>query len=273
MLILVEKMAELIRRGDAFAVATVLQAHGSPGRIGHKMIVCRDGTTFGTVGGGATEEQVKADCLEALRRGEGLFKSYVLSSDKGLDAYCGGKQDMAIEIVPGRPHVLIVGGGHVGQAVGRLCRLLEYGFSVVDDRPEMASRDIWEGADSVFESDPGGFLREADLSGYSHILLLNYSPGHDLATLRASLERFDGPIGLIGSTRKRERLFKELPDHLQEKARGVRCPVGIPIPAQSPAEIAVTILAEIIADQHGGEDAVRAETRKRERRTKTQPLG
>lgn len=271
MLLLIEKMAELVRRGETFAVATVLQAHGSPGKIGHKMIVMRDGTTFGTVGGGATEEQIKADCLEALRRGEGAFKSYVLSTDKGLDSYCGGKQDMGIEIVPGRPHVLIVGGGHVGNAVGRLCALLDYGFSVVDDRPEMLSPDGWSGAESLFETDPGEFLREADLSRFSHILLLNYSPDHDLVTLRAALERFDGPIGMIGSTRKRTRLFKELPAELQERAEDVRCPVGIPVPTETPAEIAVAIVAQIITDRHGGEAAARDEAAKRAKAARRSP--
>lgn len=268
MLQIIDKMRELIRRGETFAVATVLKASGSPGRIGHKMIVRHDGSTFGTVGGGPLEERVRHDCLEALKKGEGMFKSFVLSAghEGGLDSLCGGKQDMAIEIVPGRPHVLIVGGGHVGSAVGRLCGILDYGYSVVDDREEVTKKEDWPDAESVIHNDPAEYLREADLTGYTHILLLNHSHQQDAATLQASLERFDGPIGMIGSTRKRDRIYEGLPSHLQEKASKVRCPVGIPIPARSPAEIAVTILGEIITDRYGGEGALRKEAGRRRKR-------
>jgi xanthine dehydrogenase accessory factor len=270
MLQIIDKMGELIRRGETFAVATVLKAKGSPGRIGHKMIVRRDGTTFGTVGGGPLEKEIKADCLEALRRGEGISRSYVLSpdADGGLDSLCGGKQDMAIEIVPGRPHVLIVGGGHVGRAVGRLCHLLDYGYSVVDDREEVTRPEDWPGAESVSCSDPGGYLRETDLSCYSHVLLLNYNHQQDAVTLEAVLERFDGPIGMIGSARKRDIIYENLPEHLKEKTGAVRCPVGIPIPARSPAEIAVSILGEIMTDRYGGEEARRKEAARREERSR-----
>lgn len=265
MIQVLNKMSELIRRGETFAVATVLKASGSPGRIGHKMIVRMDGSTFGTVGGGPLEKRVRDDCLEALRKVEGMFKSYVLSANHegGLDSLCGGKQDMAIEIVPGRPHVLIVGGGHVGRAVAQLCHVLDYGYSVVDDREEMTKAEDWEGAESVIHSDPGQYLRESDLSNYTHVLLVNYSHQQDAETLEASLERFDGLIGMIGSARKRDRIYEGLPEHLREKAKNVRCPVGIPIPARSPGEIAVSILGEIITDRYGGEEALRKEVERR----------
>jgi len=254
MIRVLEKMMDLLRTGETFAVATVLSASGTPGRIGHKMIVRSDGSTYGTIGGGSLEEKVKEDCLEALRRGEGTSRSYVLSKSApgGLDSLCGGRQEMAIEIVPGAPHVLILGGGHVGRAVATLCRQLEYAYTVVDDRPETCAGD-WPGAAAVVCRPPDDFLRDADLTPFSHALLLNYAYRHDQAALEAALENFTGIIGMIGSERKRDRLYENLPERLRSEASRVRCPVGIPIPVRSPAEIAVAILAEIIVDRYGRE--------------------
>src|SRR5210317_597510 len=113
-----ETMIELIRRGETFAVASVLRASGTPGRIGHKMIIRTDGTCQGTIGGGSLEEQVKIDAREALEARQGSVRTYVLSqnAENGLDSLCGGKLEVAIEIVPGRPNLLLVGGGHVARA-------------------------------------------------------------------------------------------------------------------------------------------------------------
>lgn len=248
------KMIELLQRGETFAVASVLRAKGSPGRIGHKMIVRFDGSTIGTVGGGSVEEQVKADAMNALKKGEGIFKAYDLSqkSPTGIDSLCGGRQDMAIEIVPGRPHLLIMGAGHMGRSISDLCRLLDYGYSVVDDRAELTNRDDWDNAQGVFCSDPAEFLRTADVTPYTHLLIMNYTHQLDGESLQAALERFPGIIGMIGSTRKRDAIYKSLSDKLREKTSSVRCPVGLTsIPARSPAEIAVAILGEIIGDRYG----------------------
>jgi xanthine dehydrogenase accessory factor len=252
MINILQRMIDLLRRGETFAVASVLRAHGSPGRIGHKMIVRRDGSTYGTIGGGSIEERVKRDALEALRRGEGALHAYDLSthSPDAVDAICGGRQEVAIEIVPGRPNILILGAGHMGRAVSEMCRLLEYGFTVVDERTEMTGGKDWPGAEAVHRADPADFLRKEDLSPYTHLLIMTHSHTKDGAALEAALEQFPGKIGMIGSQRKRTGVIASLPAHLKSKAETVRCPVGISIPARSPAEIAVAILAEIISDRY-----------------------
>jgi xanthine dehydrogenase accessory factor len=245
-------MLELMDRGETFAVATVLRGRGSPGRIGHKMIVLPDGRTFGTVGGGALEERVKKDALEALRRGEGVVHSYVLSdrAPGGLDSLCGGKEEVAIEIVPRRPHLLILGGGHVGRAVARLCHELEYAFTVVDDREEMTRPEDWPPEGQVVREDPARFVAQADLAPFTHLVIVTYAHRLDAACLRPALERFPGPIGLIGSRRKRERILEGLPESLRAEAHRIRCPVGLPLGGNTPAEIAVSILAEVIRDRY-----------------------
>ena len=251
MIHILDEMRRLLQCGELFAVATVLRASGAPGRIGHKMVVRRDGSTLGTIGGGGLEERVTADALQALSRKEGRVETYVLSKKKdgGLDSLCGGTLDVAIEVVPNRPHLLLVGAGHVSRDVARLCRQLEYPFSVLDDRPEMTRPEDWPGAAHVACSDPGSWLAEHDLDAYSHILLLNYDYRHDAAALRSALGRYSGILGMIGSERKRKQLYAELPPEQQALTAKVRCPIGLDIPATSPAEIAVAIMAQIIGDR------------------------
>jgi len=238
MIDVLNRMIELLQRGETYAVATVLRAKGSPGRIGHKMIIRFDGSTFGTIGGGSVEEQVKADALAALKKGEGIFKTYDLSqkSTAGVDSLCGGIQDMSIEIVPGRPHLLILGAGHMGRSIGEFCRLLDYGYSVVDDREELTKPEEWENAQGVFCTNPAEFIQTSDMTPYTHLLIMNYTHQLDGDSLNAALEYFPGIIGMIGSTRKRDAIYKNLPDKLREQTGRVRCPVGLTsIPARSPA--------------------------------------
>lgn len=251
MIQVLEEMRRLARRGESFAVATVLRATGAPGRIGHKMLVRRDGSIVGTIGGGGLEKQVIADALDALACKEGRFGTYVLSknAEGGLDSLCGGTLDVAIEIVPDRPYLLLVGAGHVSRDVGRLCAQLDYPYAVVDDRADMTAGDDWPGATEVICADPGAWLTAADLAPYTHILLLNYSYHHDASSLRATLGRYHGKLGMIGSDRKRKQLYAELPPEQRALTSTVRCPIGLTLPATSPAEIAVAILAEIIGDR------------------------
>jgi xanthine dehydrogenase accessory factor len=246
-----EQMISLVRRGETFAVATVLRAAGSPGRIGHKMVVRGDGTTFGTIGGGSLEEAVKADARTALASKEGAVRTYVLSRNAkdGLDSLCGGKLDVVIEIVPGKPNLLLAGGGHVARAVGELCRQLDYPYSVIDDREEATAAELWPGAVEVIRSHPGEYLANADLASFSHLLILNYSHRLDYASLEAALQHFPGIIGMIGSDRKRKQIYAQLSPELRAQTDRVRCPVGVPLPAVSPAEIAVSIMAQVIGDR------------------------
>lgn len=246
-----EEMVRLVRRGEIFGVATVLSATGSPGRIGHKMVVRPDGSIVGTIGGGSLEQRVRADTLAAISKKEGKVHTYVLSqsADEGLDSLCGGKLEVAIEVVPNRPYLLLVGAGHVARDVGRMCHLLEYPYTVVDDRPEMLLTKDWPGAGHLICRDPGSWVGEVDLTAFTHVLLMNYSYRHDFASLQAALRKFTGVLGMMGSERKRQKLYADLPEELQQETGRVRCPIGIDLPAISPAEIAVAVLAQIIGDR------------------------
>jgi xanthine dehydrogenase accessory factor len=240
---------------EPFVRATVVRASGSvPGKVGSSMIVRADASFLGTVGGAALEEKVKEHAAHAMRirRGDLLHFDLQKWKEGGLPSWCGGSVDIAIEYVPARPNLLLWGGGHVAQAVANLLPSLEYDFSVADDRPE------WVGADRFPEADRREAVAASELwerfdpTTFTHLYLLGYDAVKDTELLRLSIDRFPGWIGVIASAAKRERVFATLREAgvAREALARVHSPVGVAIGAESPAEIAISIVAELIEAQH-----------------------
>jgi xanthine dehydrogenase accessory factor len=253
----VEEALRLMDAGIEFAIATVASARGSvPGKEGAKMIVQADGRQFGTVGGAGLEEKTKAFARKCIAEKKGGIFPFDLMYYKegGLDSLCGGTVQIVVEYIPKLPHVLICGGGHVGLAVARALVPLEYGYSVLDDRAEFASRDRFPDARGLHVAKPEEFFGRQDLGPYTHLLILGYSHQIDTAILHEAVKRFPGYIGLICSATKKREMFHRL------KARGVtdaelervEAPLGVPIGAESPAEIAVSIAASVIRHRRKG---------------------
>jgi xanthine dehydrogenase accessory factor len=250
---ILSEIVALERQGVRLGVATVVEAQGSvPGKLGARMVLTATGETMGTVGGAGLEEQVKRLLRETLagRERPGLHR-FELARQKpgGLDSICGGSVGIFIEIMNPRPHLVLFGGGHVGLAVARLCDLLDYRHTVVDDRSEYSNRARFPTAAETFVGHAADFFRGRDVAPYSHLYVLGYSHHEDEATLAAALRAFPGPIGLIGSRSKRVDLRTRLAAHGIPEAEfdaRVQCPIGLDIQAETPAEIAVAILGEVI---------------------------
>ncbi len=245
----------LLEHHQPFVRATVVRATGSvPGKLGASMIVRSDGTTLGTVGGAALEEEVKRLAGVALERHAGDLVHFDLASWKkgGLPSLCGGSVDIALEYVAARPNLLLWGGGHVSEAVARLLPSLEYDYSVADDRPDYVGRDRFPEADRLEVVAPGHLFVTFEPTEFTHLYLLGYDALKDLAVLREALDRFPNVIGLIASAAKREHMFGRLREAgvSREALRRVRSPVGVKIGAESPAEIAVSVVGEVIRDLH-----------------------
>ncbi|MDZ4697144.1 MAG: XdhC/CoxI family protein [Deltaproteobacteria bacterium] len=247
------RVTELLDDGRAFALCTVIAARGSvPGRVGAKMIVQPDGTQFGTVGGAGLEVRTRDLALKCLKEGRNATQRFDLAFFKqgGLDSLCGGTVDILVEVMSTRPHLLLCGGGHVALEVARLCDQLEYVFSVLDDRVEFATRERFPGARGLHVARPEDFFPNTELSIYSQVLVLGYSHQIDTEVLFQCVQRFPGYIGLICSRLKRKQMWKRLMDRgVSENAmQKVEAPVGVNIGAESPAEIAVSILGSIIRE-------------------------
>lgn len=233
----------------------MVQARGSvPGKPGARLILRPDGTFTGTVGGAGLEEKVKALCREALADRRARLAHYDLANWKpqGLNSVCGGSVDVAIEYIAPNPHLLLFGGGHVTKAVADLCPTLDYAHTVVDDRPEYAGHDRFPHAEARVCADPAKWLATADLAPYSHLYIMGYSHDQDTDILEQAVRRFPGYVGVIGSRAKRESMLDRLRKRgLEDDALArVRCPVGLPLGGDTPGEIAVSILAEVIQGEH-----------------------
>ena len=246
------KCLESLEAGRDVVLVTVLAAGaGTPGKEGFKLVVADDGFTFGTVGGGALEHQALADAREALAARRGALTTYDLST---LGMACGGQATLAFEFLPGVRSFILFGGGHLGRALAPILESLGFRVTVYDSRPEVRA---------ALETGPGRRVligEYTDLSGLRGELeraefcfIATHGHLHDYAVLRqllaaAGRRRY---IGLIGSRAKvrttRERLARDglaAPDCLY-------APVGLAIGAQSPAEIAVAVAAEVVAVLRG----------------------
>jgi xanthine dehydrogenase accessory factor len=245
----------LMEAHQPFVRAVVVAATGSvPGKLGASMIVRSDLSTLGTVGGAALEERVRSLAREAFERKAGGLHHFDLAAWKagGLPSWCGGSVDIALEYVPARPNLLLWGGGHVAQGLATLLPTLEYDYSVADDRPEWVTADRFPSAERREVVEPARLWDMFEPSSFTHLYLLGYDATKDLEVLVRSIDRFPNSIGLIASTAKRERMFSGLRERgvAREAIARVRSPVGLDIGAESPAEIAVSIVAEIVAEMH-----------------------
>jgi xanthine dehydrogenase accessory factor len=248
-----QRILDLIDAGRAFAVATVADAKGSvPGKPGAKLVLADDGTVSGTVGGAGLEERVKELCRRALEtRTGGLHRFDLMHYKEGaLDSLCGGSVQVMVEYHPRVPHLLICGGGHCGLEIARACGPLGWFHSVLDDRADYVTASRFPDARRRLHAAPEAFFAAEDLSAYSHVLLAGWSHRIDTELLFHLSSRFPRWIGLIASPAKRDEMLRRL------RARGaapealdrVVAPVGLPLGAETPAEIAVSVVAQILAD-------------------------
>lgn len=252
---LTKEALRLLEAHQPFVRATVVRVQGSvPGKMGASMLIQADGGFVGTVGGAALEEQVKELARRAFERREGDLVHFDLAEWKhgGLPSLCGGSVDIALEYVAARPNLLLWGGGHVARALADLLPALDYSYSVADDRPEWIGPDRFPHAERRETVEPARVWEVFDPKSFTHLYVLGYDAQKDLAVLRASREKFPGAIGLIASAPKREHMFAELRRHgwSREMVRRIRSPIGISIGAESPAEIAVSVVGELIREQH-----------------------
>jgi xanthine dehydrogenase accessory factor len=248
---LMREALRLMDRHQPFVRATVVKTAGSvPGKVGAAMLLRPDGSFLGTVGGAGLEERVKQLAREALASRTSDLFHFDLKAWKpgGLPSLCGGAVEVAVEYVPARPNLLLWGGGHVAEAIARLLPALEYDFSVADDRPEWVSEDRFPDADRREVVTPSEVWSVFEPNEFSHLYLLGYDAKRDQELLAASVERFSGYIGLISSAAKRTHMLAELRRRNLPASRIARihAPIGLPIGAESPAEIAISVVAEIV---------------------------
>jgi xanthine dehydrogenase accessory factor len=243
-----ERINKLASEGKTFAVATIVSHTGSVPRRVAKMIIEPDGTTFGTIGGGCVENEVAAQALKLLKDGEkGVHvNSYNLIEEEfdGVGMSCGGKIDVAIEIMEPTVKLVIIGSGHLAQALSRMARMLDFEVAVVD--PMAKKESFPEAAQVVGEFVEKG-LPKISIDQSTYVVILTRHKD-DIPALKSSLKTNAGYIGMIASRRRAALVFDQLlkEGFSKEQVGRVYSPVGLDIGAETPEEIAVSILGEMI---------------------------
>ena len=249
-------LTEALERGEEVALVTIVSSTGStPQRVGAKMLVYADGRTVGTIGGGCYENDAFWKARETIKARRPLNVKYELTDDIAEETglICGGQMEVFIEPVEPSPDVYIFGAGHVGYFLGRMAHETGFRVHVIDDREKFASTERFGDGIDVIVDDIPTWLLNHQLPPTAYAVVVTRGHKHDIDALRALTASPLRYVGLIGSRAKVKRIFDALRDEGTSPAvlREVHAPIGLDIGAITPQEIAVSILAELIAVKHG----------------------
>jgi xanthine dehydrogenase accessory factor len=256
---LYERVAEAVSQGESVALVTLVRVKGStPRELGSKMVVYADGRIEGTIGGGAMEGATIAAAREAIAQGASRLEHYELREpEEGDLGICGGEADVFIDVAMPRPTLLIVGAGHVAMLVAEIGHLCGYRIVVLDDRAEMVTAERFPHAAERKAGEIVELLGACNLTPSTYVVIVTRGHAHDEDALRTVLDSQAAYVGMIGSRRKVRTTFGRLVASGASEAllRKVHAPIGLDIGAQTPAEIAVSILAEITLLRKGARGA------------------
>ncbi len=253
-----EVLAALVRaleRGEDSALVTIVSAQGStPQRVGAKMLVFADGRTVGTIGGGCYENDALWRAKEALQTRTSRLVRYDLTDDVAEESglICGGHMQVYIEPVEPIPDLYLIGAGHVAQHLARVATPVGFRTHIVDDREKFANRERFPDAEGIVVDAIPEWLSRSSLRRNAYVVVVTRGHRHDFEALRMLATRDLRYLGLIGSKAKVKRLYDLLVNEIPAECLSrIHAPIGFDIGAITPEEIAVSILAELIAVRRG----------------------
>ena len=250
-----DDVTEVLERGEAAALLTVVDTSGSaPRDVGTRMVVTAE-DTYGTIGGGSVEGLAIEKARDVLQ-GDAApgIRTYDLERGGNTGMVCGGAMDVFIDRLQGKPRLHIAGGGHIGQEVAALGVELGYRVTVVDDREEYTDPALFPDAVDVHHGDYRDRLAEVPMTSETAVVVATRSSTFDADAAAAGLDGDAGYVGVVASETKSEHIAESLADegYSQVDLAAIRSPVGLELGGGSPADIALSILAEISQDSHGG---------------------
>lgn len=252
-----EALVQATEKAIPAALVTVISTTGSmPRHAGSKMLVYQDGRIVGTIGGGAMESRAISAAQDAIRTGKADTETYTLNSmDDGDPGICGGTATLFIEPIAIPATLLVIGGGHVGQAVATLGKWMGYRVVLSDDRIAYCNDKVVAGLDGYVVSAPADLVNQINITTQTYIAAITRGLPIDEQLIPALLETDAAYIGLIGSRRRWALTAKALREKYglsDDALRRIHAPIGLELEAESPKEIALSILAEITMVRRGG---------------------
>lgn len=241
-----QKALELDQNGISYAWATVTNVKGSaPRHLGAKMIITHD-ESFGTIGGGALEHAVIKDAREQLRLGEPKTYNYPLGPLLGQ--CCGGEVDVFIEPVAPSKKVVVFGAGHIAGHLIPMLKQLNFKTTVVDERKERIELAAFQEADTKLNELPSDALKTIKFNDDLYIIVLTHAHIHDEEIVEYCLDKPFKYLGMIGSKNKWDKFKARYKSRgfTDEQISKVTTPIGLDIGGETPFEIAVSIVAELV---------------------------
>ena len=247
-----QTIADLEKNGIPAVLCTIVEAKGStPRHEGSKMIVYEDGHIQGTVGGGETENRVIAEALDALSKRQSRILHYKLvdptAGDPGI---CGGQMEVYLEPIIPKLTLVVVGAGHVGRQVVFLAKWLGYRVVVSDDREEMCTSEYMPGADEYLACPMAEIPNRMTITTNTYFIIATRGSNVDVEGLPGILDSHPAYIGVIGSKRRWENTKKSINQKkdYSKAFLSVHSPIGLELKAETPEEIAISIMAEVMME-------------------------
>jgi xanthine dehydrogenase accessory factor len=248
---LFEEIVRMRRAGQRAALATIVHTNGSiPSYESSRMLVRDDGSIAGTIGGGCVEAEVWAAAREVMEKESPRKMVFNLNNEASYDngLICGGTLEVFVEPILPQPMLYLFGGGHVSMAVAKAASAVGFGVAVVDDRESFANAERFPMAHEIYTSYEDAFEKVRP-NAASYLVIVTRGHKEDMRVLGWAVRTEARYLGMIGSKRKVLSVYKALEQdgYKPEEFEHIYAPMGLEIGALSPDEIAVSIVAELVA--------------------------
>ena len=264
---LFEEIVKLRNAGLRGALATIVHTNGSiPSYESSRMLVHEDGSIMGTIGGGCVEADVWAAAKEVMERETPRKMTFNLNNEASYDngLICGGTLEVFVEPILPPPMIYLFGAGHISLALAKSADAAGFGVNIIDDRDSFANRGRFPMAKQIFTSYEDAFQSIAPNSS-SYLVIATRGHRDDMRVLAWAVRTAARYVGMLGSKRKVLSVYQALEreGYRPEEFGNVYAPIGLDIGALSPEEIAVSILAELIAVRRNARGDVHKKTEAR----------
>ncbi len=250
-------LADAIKQNKSVAHLTIVEQQGSSPRRNAEMVIDDRGNILaGTIGGGGVERRAIEDALDAIAGATSKVVHYKLKVDKddaaALQMTCGGDVTILIKPYLRARRLVVVGAGHISLALSKMAEQLDYRYVVIDDRPDYANAERFPTAEQIISGDVKAALAELETFDGDAFVIVSHDHIHDLDALIALKDKPHFYLGMIGSKNKVRDIYDKMAARgLSFDVAQIYAPIGIDIGGETPAEIALAIMAQIQAKWHG----------------------
>ncbi|MFC1510359.1 XdhC family protein [Candidatus Omnitrophota bacterium] len=241
------------QKGQNYALATIVESSikGTPRKTGSKMLVLNDGTIYGSIGGGKAEKIAQEACLNALKTKKAKCLSLEFHGKEAISV-CGGEIKVFIEPIITPKHLIICGAGHIGLPLSISAKMLNYKVTIIDNRKQFANKKRFPHVDKIHALNHVEALKKVKIDPNTFIMILTHEHEFDFVCLEQALKSNAGYIGVISSIKKRKLFFEKLrkKGFTSKTLKRITMPAGIDIGAQTPAEIAFSIISQLVSAEN-----------------------